>query len=145
MKMLRGIGKGVGGSAVEGVAGVVAFYAHRMLSTKVAFVQNHPLAAPGAILVLGHVLKKSRKLNGVGTALCGIAGYAGAQVFELQKATTQANAPATPPAGTSGFEDYDTGALTQPGDIGALTQASDIGAFAPTAGSAYSDAYEMRQ
>jgi hypothetical protein len=138
---LRGITKGVGGSAVEGVAGVIAFYAHRMLSTKVAAVQNHPLIAPAGILVLGHVMKKSRKLNGVGTALCGIAGYAGAQVFELQKATTQANTPA---AGTSGFEDYDTGALTQPGDIGALTQASDIGEmYAPTAGSAYSDAYGL--
>ena len=141
MKALRGITKGVGGSAVEGVAGVIAFYAHRMLSTKVAAVQNHPLIAPGGILVLGHVMKKSRKLNGIGTALCGIAGYAGAQVFELQKATTQAN---TPSAGTSGFEDYDTGALTQPGDIGALTQASDIGEmYAPTAGSAYDDAYGL--
>lgn len=139
---LRGITKGVGGSAVEGVAGVIAFYAHRMLSTKVAAVQNHPLIAPGGLLVLGHVMKKSRKLNGVGVALCGIAGYAGAQVFELQKATTQANTPA--PAGTAGFEDYDTGALTQPGDIGALTQASDIGEmYAPTAGSAYGDAYGL--
>ncbi len=142
MKALRGITKGVGGSAVEGVAGVIAFYAHRMLSTKVAAVQNHPLLAPGGILVLGHVMKKSRKLNGIGTALCGIAGYAGAQVFELQKATTQANTPAA--TGTSGFDDYDTGALTQPGDIGALTQASDIGEmYAPTAGSAYSDAYGL--
>src|ERR1700748_2499104 len=139
---LRGLTKGVGGSAVQGGAGVAAFYAHRMLTTKVAFVKKKPLAPPAVMLVLGHILKKSSRLAPVGAALCGIAGYAGAQVFELQKATTQANTPTTPPAGTSGFEDYDTGALTQPSDIGALTQPGDIGAMnAPTAGSAYADAY----
>jgi hypothetical protein len=139
---LRGITKGVGGSAVEGVAGVIAFYAHRMLSQKVTGVQKHPLLAPGGILVLGHVLKKNRRFAGVGTALCGIAGYAGAQVFELQKATTQANTPAA--AGTAGFgdDDDDTGALVSASDIGALVSASDIGAF-ESAASAYDDAYTL--
>ena len=87
MKMLRGITKGVPGSAVEGLAGVLAFYVHRMASTKIAAVQNHPFIAPGGMLVLGHVLKKSRKLGGVGVALIGASGYAAAQVFELRKAT----------------------------------------------------------
>lgn len=137
---LRGLTKGVGGSAIEGAAGVVGFYAHRMLSSKVAFVQNHPLAAPAAILVLGHVLKKSGKLSRFGGALCGIAGYAGAQVVELQKAAKAANTPAQ----TSGFDD-DTGALTQSADIGALTQANDIGSFgySPTTGSSYDDAQNL--
>lgn len=140
-KHLRGMTKGLGGSAVEGVAGVVAFYAHRMLSQKVTAVQQHPLLAPGGILVLGHVLKKSRKLNGVGTALCGIAGYAGAQVFELQKASTAASA--TPaPAQTAGFDDGDTGALTMPLDIGMLASQSDIGAMDSSA-SAYDDAFTL--
>ena len=138
MKALRGITKGVVPSAIEGAAGVIAFYAHRMLSSKVPFVQNHALAAPGGLLVLGHVLKKTRKLNGVGTALCGIAGYAGAQVFELQKATA-----ATKPAGTAGFDGEDTGALTQPGDIGMLLEANNIGAFEPDNASAYSDAMNL--
>jgi hypothetical protein len=135
---LKGLTKGVGGSAIEGAAGVIAFYGHRMLSSKVAFVQNHPLAAPGAMLVLGHVLKKSGKLSPLGGALCGIAGYAGAQVFELQKAANQAAKPATQ---TSGFYD-DTGALTPPGDIGALTPPGDIGSFgyAPTTASSYDEA-----
>jgi|SRR6478735_8633469 len=136
---LRGLTKGVGGSAIEGAAGVIGFYAHRMLSSKVAFVQNHPLAAPGAMLLLGHVMKSNGKLGKLGQSLCGIAGYAGAQVFELQKAQKQA-APA--PAQTSGFDD-DTGALTQFRDIGALTQHSDIGDFAPTAGSAYDEAQTL--
>lgn len=135
---LRGLTKGVGGSAIEGAAGVIAFYGHRMLSSKVAFVQNHPLAAPGAMLVLGHVLKKSGKLSPLGGALCGIAGYAGAQVFELQKA---AQAAATPQ--TKGFED--AGALTSAADIGALTSASDIGdlGYAPGYASSYDDAQTL--
>jgi len=144
MVKLKGLTKGVGGSAIEGAAGVIAFYGHRMLSSKVAFVQNHPLAAPGAMLVLGHVLKKSGKLAPLGGALCGIAGYAGAQVYELQKAASAASTPAAAPTTTSGFYD-DTGALTPASDIGALTQASDIGAFGyePTAGSAYDDAQSL--
>lgn len=133
MKM-RGLTKGIGGSAVDGLVGVVAFYAHRMLSSKVAFVQSKPLVAPAGMFVLGHILKvKGKKLAPVGAALVGISGYAGAQVFELQKASTAANTPAT----TKGFDD-DTGALTQSSDIGALTAASDIGGMYPqTAGSAY--------
>lgn len=136
MKM-RGLTKGVGGSAIDGLVGVVAFYAHRMLSSKVAFVANKPLSAPIGMFVLGHILKvKGKKLSPVGAALVGISGYAGAQVHELQKASTNAAAPAT----TSGFDD-DTGALTQSSDIGALVAASDVGAMYPqTAGSAYSNA-----
>jgi len=137
---LRGLTKGIGGSAIEGAAGVIGFYAHRMLSSKVAFVQNHPLAAPAGILVLGHVLKKSGKLAPLGGALCGIAGYAGAQVYELQKAA-QASAPAKT---TAGFDD-DTGALTGASDIGALTSANDIGSFGyePGYASSYDDAQSL--
>jgi len=137
---LRGLTKGIGGSAIEGAAGVIGFYAHRMLSSKVAFVQNHPLAAPAGILVLGHVLKKSGKLAPLGGALCGIAGYAGAQVYELQKAA-QASGPAKT---TAGFDD-DTGALTGASDIGALTSANDIGSFGyePGYASSYDDAQSL--
>lgn len=137
MKM-RGLTKGIGGSAVDGLVGVVAFYAHRMLSSKVAFVQSKPLVAPAGMFVLGHILKvKGKKLAPVGAALVGISGYAGAQVFELQKASTAAAAPAKT---TSGFDDDDTGALTAAADIGALTAASDIGGMYPqTASSAYAN------
>ncbi len=137
---LRGLTKGVGGSAIEGAAGVIAFYGHRMLASKVAFIQNQPLAAPAAMLVLGHVLKKSGKLAPLGGALCGIAGYAGAQVFELKKAAAAANPK---PATTSGFDD--TGALTSANDIGALTSANDIGAFGypESQSSAYDEAQSL--
>jgi len=143
MKM-SGLTKGVGGTAIQGLAGVVAFYAHRMLSSKVAFVQNKPLAVPAGLLVLGHVLKTKPKFASVGSSLCGAAGYAGAQAFELSKASKAANTPAAP-AQTSGFEDFDTGALTAPGDIGALTAPGDIGAFgySPSNASSYDDAMTL--
>ncbi len=139
---LRGLTKGAGGSAIQTAAGVIAFYGHRMLSSKVAFVQNKPLAAPAGMLVLGHVLKKSGKFAPIGNALCGIAGYAGAQVYELQKAAAAAAPPRA--TGTSGFGD-DTGALTQPSDIGALIQPSDIGSFGyePSNASSYDDARDL--
>lgn len=144
---LRGVTKGLGGTALEGGIGAAAFYLHRMLSTKVAFIQQKPLAAPAAMLLAGHLMKKSKKFAGAGAGLCSVAGYAGAQVYELQKATTAAAATpaATPAAGTSGFDD-DVGALVQASDIGALVQASDIGdliQYGPTTGSSYQDAQEL--
>jgi hypothetical protein len=136
---LGALTKGVGGSAIQGAVGAGTFYAHRMLASKVAFIQKNPLLAPVAILVLGHVLKKSAKTAPVGSALCGAAGYAGAQTFELKKAAAAANS--TPTATTQGFEDDDTGALTRATDIGALTGASDIGGYynAPDNASSYGE------
>lgn len=141
--MLKKLGKGLGGSAIQGGAGAAGFYAHRMASVKIAAVQNHPLVAPGALFVLGHLLKKKSKYANLGAALCGIAGYAGAQVFELAKATSNANPPKT----TSGLDDDETGALTQATEIGALTAASEIGSLQTnsldSAADAYRDALEM--
>ena len=142
---LKGVTKGLPQTGLQGGAGVGVFYLHRMLSSKVPFLQNHPLAAPIGFVVLGHVLKKSKKLGTVGAALVGAGGYAGAQVFELQKATAVANTPATPPAtNTSGFDD-DTGMLVPSGDIGMLLAPHDIGGYSnpPGTNSSYSDAYEM--
>lgn len=144
--MLKGVTKGLPQTGLQGGAGVGVFYLHRMLSSKIAFLQNHPLAAPIGFVVLGHVLKKSKKLGTVGAALVGAGGYAGAQVFELKKATAAASAPATPPAGTSGFEGEDTGMLVPSHDIGMLLQAHDVGGYsnAPSDVSSYSDAYELQ-
>lgn len=142
MKMLHGVTKGLPQSGLQGGAGVGVFYLHRMLASKVAFLQNHPIAAPIGFIFLGHVLKKSKKLGSVGAALVGAGGYAGAQVFEVRKSLQQQQ-PAAPaaPAQTSGIDD--TGALTSAADIGALTAASDIGAMPEEAASAYHDAYHL--
>lgn len=135
-KMLRGVTKGLPQTGLQGGAGVGVFYLHRMLSSKVAFLQNNPLAAPIGFIVLGHVLKKSPKLGTVGAALVGAGGYAGAQVFEVRKAmqTQQKSAPAQ----TSGFdEDYDTGALVNAADVGMLIEPGNVGALSDGPASAY--------
>lgn len=139
-RMLKGITKGLPQTGLQGGAGVGVFYLHRMLISKIAFLQNHPLAAPVGFVVLGHVLKKTKKLSTVGGALVGAGGYAGAQVFELQKASKVANTPSTPAAGVSGVDD-DTGMLVPSGDVGMLLEAHNIGEMEPA--SSYSDAYDM--
>jgi hypothetical protein len=140
MKMLRGVTKGLPQSGLQGGAGVGVFYLHRMLTSKVAFLQNNPLAAPLGFVILGHVLKKSAKLSTVGAALIGAGGYAGAQVFEVRKSmqTQQASAPA---AQTAGFEDEDVGALMDANDIGALMEPGDVGDLLNSEN--YADAYAL--
>jgi len=141
--MLKGVTKGLPQTGLQGGAGVAAFYIHRMLASKMAFLQNHPLAAPIGLVVLGHVLKKSKKLGTTGAALVGAGGYAGAQVFEVRKSMQNQNAPA--PAQTSGLED-DTGALVQSGDVGMLMPASGIGDLEDDTGKldeAYASAYKL--
>ncbi len=146
MKMLHGVTKGLPQSGLQGGAGVGVFYLHRMLTSKVAFLQNHPLAAPIGFVVLGHVLKKSKKLGSVGAALVGAGGYAGAQVLEVRK-SIQAQ-QTTAPAQTSGFED--TGALIQASNIGEfdndtgmLLNSSNIGDLSESAASSYESAYKL--
>lgn len=137
MKMLRGVSKGLPQTGMQGGAGVGVFYLHRLLASKIDFLQKHPLAAPIGMILGGHILKKSGKLSSLGAALVGAGGYAGAQVFEVQK-SLKAQAPT---AQTSGFED-DTGALTSPGDVGMLLDGSNTGDIEETS-PAYDDAYTL--
>lgn len=145
MKMLKGITKGLPQSGLQGGAGVGVFYLHRMLSAKIPFLQKQPFAAPLVMIALGHVLKKSAKLNSVASAVIGAGGYAGAMVFEARKAALANSAPLA--AQTSGFEDDDTGALVSASDIGALVSPSNIGDFDDDTGNIsqedYADAYRL--
>ena len=143
--MLKGVTKGLPQTGIQGGTGVGVFYLHRALSNKIPFLQNHPLAAPIGFIVLGHVLKKSKKLGTLGPALIGAGGYAGAQVHELQKATAVANTPSAPAAGTSGVEENDTGMVVPPHEVGMLLQSHDISGEmnAPSVGSSYQDAHDM--
>jgi len=142
MKMLRGISKGLPQTGLQGGAGVGVFYLHRMLASKIAFLQNHPIAAPIGFIVAGHVLKKSSKLGTVGAALCGAGGYAAAQVYEVRKSmqTQQTTAPA---ATTAGLDDNDAGALITPSDIGMLMQPGNIGDVEESNVGAFDDAYAL--
>jgi hypothetical protein len=142
--MLKGVTKGLPQTGLQGGAGVGVFYLHRMLASKIPFLQNHALAAPIGFIVLGHVLKKSKKLGTVGAALVGAGGYAGAQAFELRKATAAANAPTPSASNTSGVDDDgDTGMLVPPHEVGMLLQAHNIGEMEPQSASSYSDAYDL--
>jgi hypothetical protein len=138
--MLKGVTKGLPQTGLQGGAGVGVFYLHRMLASKIAFIQNKPLAAPLGFIFLGHVLKKSKKLATVSSALIGAGGYAAAQVFEVRKSLQQ-QAPAQ--AQTSGFDDSDTGALTSASDIGMLVSPSGVGDLPEEVASSYSDAYNL--
>lgn len=141
MKMLSGITKGLPQSGLQGGAGVGVFYIHRMLTSKIAFLQNNPLAAPIGFIVLGHVLKKKPKLASVGAALCGAGGYAGAQVFEVKKSIQAAQSQ---PATTAGFEDEDdTGAVLGADDIGALLEPGNIGDLDENTTNMHADAYAL--
>jgi hypothetical protein len=145
MKMLKGVTKGLPQTGLQGGAGVGVFYLHRTLSSKIAFAQNHPLTIPVGFIVLGHVLKKSKKLGSIGAALVGAGGYAGAQVFELKKAAAAASTPSTPAAGTTAGvdDDNDTGMLVPAHEVGMLLQSSNIGEMEPDNQGSYSDAYYM--
>lgn len=136
--MLKKVLNGAPQTGLQGGAGVGVFYLHRMLASKFAILQKHPLIAPLAMIGIGHVAKKSKKLGTVGAALVGAGGYAGAQVFEVNKAVKAQQAPAT--AQTSGFDD--TGALTQPADVGMLLDQGSTGDLVENA-SAYEDAYSL--
>lgn len=147
--MLKKATKGLPQTGLQGGAGVGVFYLHRMLSSKVAFLQAHPLAAPIGFVVLGHVLKGTKKLNTLGAALVGAGGYAGAQTYELAKAAAAATPPAAAPAQTSGFEDSDTGMVVQPSqfhEVGMLLQAHNIGGplnETNSEASSYHEAYSL--
>lgn len=140
MKMLHGVTKGLLPTGVQGGTGVGAFYLHRALAAKFAMLQNHPLIVPIGMILAGHVLKKSKKLGTAGPALIGAGGYAGAQVFEVQKSVKAQQAA---PAQTAGLNDGDTGALVSPGDIGALVSPSDIGDLETNPADHYADAYSL--
>lgn len=103
----RGAGRrfagGAKGSAVEGLAGVVGYFAHKTASEKIGFVAQNWYAGPVAMGILGHVLKKKAKTAQLGTAVLGAAGYAGALGYSLNKAAKP-----------------ETKGLMQPGETGAL-------------------------
>lgn len=138
--LLSGATKGLPQTGLQGGAGVGVFYLHRMLTSKVDYLQKNPLAAPIGFIVLGHLLKKKPKLAVAGAALIGAGGYAGAQVFEVKKSIQNAAPP--PPAQTSGFDDDDTGALVTSSDIGALLEPGNIGDLEQHDAS-YADAYSL--
>lgn len=105
--------QGAKGSLAATGAGVVTYYGLKELSKRVETVQKHPIAAPLALVVGGHFLK--RKFQSLGAGMIGAGAALTALGFDLNR-----QAVADKVSGT------ETQALTQPGDIRALTQPGDI-------------------
>lgn len=110
------LGAGLAGSAKAAVTGGLGYYGQKALAQRVTFLQQHPMAGPVAMMVLGHVGKK--KFPIAGTALIGAGTYAAAMARDMQKMGQPQPAPA---AGTN--------ALIQPDDIRALISPDDIRGF----------------
>lgn len=127
--------RGIKGTAIDGVTGVAAYFAHSFASEKIDFVAKHWYAGPVGLAIIGHVLKRKPRTMGIGASLLGAAGYAGAFGYKLNKA-----AQPQKPAGTAG--------LTQPGDVSglmspvdpfALPDNSGTSAYAPVETTGYGD------
>jgi hypothetical protein len=110
------LGAGLAGTAKAAVTGGLGYYGQKALAQRVSFLQQHPLAGPVAMMVLGHVGKK--KFPIAGTALIGAGTYAAAMARDMQKMGQPQ------PAASAG-----TNALIEPDDIRALISPNDIQGF----------------
>lgn len=70
-----------GASARAMASGGAAFVAHDMLARALPSVAGHPIGGPGAMLVVGHLVK--RKFPVAGAAICGASGYAFGSAMRL--------------------------------------------------------------
>lgn len=97
---------GIKGSAIQIATGAVAELGNAAIAGKVGFIGQNWWAGPGGMALLGILMKKRRRLAGLGDAMLGAAGYAGAMNYTMAQMTA-GHAP-------------ETAALLQPGDVGAL-------------------------
>lgn len=125
----RGAGRrfagGAKGSAVEGIVGVVGYFAHKTASEKIGFIGQNWYAGPLGMAVLGHVLKKKAKTANVGTALLGAAGYAGAFGYSLKKAAAPETKGLMAPGETGALQGTDSYYLPDTIDTDASPETSD--------------------
>jgi len=69
---------GVKGAALQAATGAVAQLGHNALAQRVPFVAQNWWTGPAAMAVLGLLMKRRQRLRGLGDAMLGAAGYAGA-------------------------------------------------------------------
>ena len=81
---------GIKGAALQAATGAVANLGHTALSTRVPFVAANWWAGPAGMAVLGILMKRRPRLRGLGDAMLGAAGYAGAMGYQAAKATAVA-------------------------------------------------------
>jgi len=97
------------GSALDLATGAVGYLGHYAVASRIPAIATNWWAAPLAMGVVGHMLKRRRgRIGNVGIATIGAAGYA----FALGLQTSRAAARATPPPSDAGaLVNADTGAL----------------------------------
>jgi len=108
---------GIRGAALQAATGAVANLGASAVASRVGFVGSTWWAPPLGMAVLGVLMKKRPRLRGLGDAMLGAAGYAGAQNFQLSRsvAASAGEAGALYAPGNM----YDTGLLVG-GSYGAL-------------------------
>lgn len=77
---------------VQGIAGVLAYYGHKLASENISFVRENFWVGPLALGVGGHLIKRSNMVREAGAALVGAGGYALAMGFALDQAKSQQEA-----------------------------------------------------
>jgi hypothetical protein len=82
-KVGRAVGRGVKASALQVATGAVAQLGSVALAGRVGFIQGNWWAAPAMLALAGVLAKRRQRLGGLGDALLGAAGYAGAQQYQL--------------------------------------------------------------
>jgi len=124
--------KGIGSSLAGAGTGAVAFFAQNFVAQKFpAMVGTGKGYIPPALLLLaGHFVGRSKYQRFSG-ALCGAAGYAAAQNFQMQRmlrAQAAANPAALPGTSAVGYGRDLTGAVARGRDMtGAVSDAYGVG------------------
>jgi len=104
---LRGAGgkaKAMGGKikpfAYAGVGGAGGYYLHKFAADKIGFVNDHWYGGP--LVMLGAAWVVAKKSREAALGLAGAAGYAGAQLYDMQKDNPNMPNPGRPPQGQGG-------------------------------------------
>jgi hypothetical protein len=101
------------GTMYESVAGAAAGYAETLVKKNFSAVASRPWAGGAALVVAGHLIKRSRKFGTVGAAIVGAGGYSLAVYLQNRKAAAAATPAAAPAPSQTAFVDYqDTGNVT---------------------------------
>jgi hypothetical protein len=90
---------GIKGAALQAATGAVANLGHTALATRVPFVAQNWWSGPAGLAVLGVLMKRRPRLRGLGDAMLGAAGYAGAMGYTASRMGAEAGALYEPETG----------------------------------------------
>lgn len=85
---------GIRGAALQAATGAVAQLGSAAIAARVDFVGRTWWAPAAGMAVLGVLMKRRPRLRGLGDAMLGAAGYAGAQGYQLSRSVAAAGGEA---------------------------------------------------